>query len=413
MIKKTILIKMLGAIVVLSLSSVGKAQKAGLPKSIRVKGSVEFVSPKGQNKIWLYKEEMAGKPKLIDSAVVTEQKKSFTFKIKQDHPGIYKLDALHWDEASFWSDADVSVNMRGYDTARVHMKIPHYNFVEGSMDNNFINLFEQIQQLSYLRFVDEYNQEYYAKQNKKNDSTWITYLKTKHRYDSINADLKMRRNVLFKVYKERPVLLYALRGDIGPESSDKYDDVLNYLDKLIIKYPWFTEAREAKQTIITNRELAAKVQSGKPVPSISYPDASGNLQGLEKYKGNYLLIDFWASWCGPCRQSIPKVKELYGQYHGKGFNVLSVSIDQDESAWRKAMKEEKMPWEQLLSPDMDKTMQRFQFSGIPTMYIIDPNGKIIRSYTGYSPEAEANIKSILNNKILAPEERKAIPMTSF
>ena len=72
-----------------------------------------------------------------------------------------------------------------------------------------------------------------------------------------------------------------------------------------------------------------------------------------------------------------------------------------------------MPWEQLLSPDMDKTMKKFQFSGIPTMYLIDPDGKIIRSYTGYSPEAEANIKSILNNKTLAPKVRKSIPMASF
>jgi len=413
MIRKTILIKMLLAVVVLGLSVDAKAQKNALPKTIVVKGSVEFVSPKGSNKIWLYRDVMTGKPKLIDSAVVSAQNKSFTFKIKQDHPGIYKLDALHWDEASFWSDADVTVKMRGYDTARVHMKIPHYNFVEGSMDNNFINLFEQIQQLGYLRFVDEYNLEYYAKQNKKNDSAWITYLKTKHRYDSANADLKMRTNVLFKVYKDRPVLLYALRSDIGPQSSDKYDDVLKYLDKLIVKYPWSTEAKEAKQTIITNREMAARVQSGKPVPSISYPDAEGNLQGVEKYKGNYLLIDFWASWCGPCRQSIPKVKELFGEYHEKGLDILSVSIDKDESAWRKAMLEEKMPWEQLLSPDMDKTMKKFQFSGIPTMYLIDPDGKIIRSYTGYSPEAEANIKSILNNKTLAPKVRKSIPMASF
>jgi thiol-disulfide isomerase/thioredoxin len=411
--KKSSLIKMLATVVIVGFNTNVKAQKAVLPKTITVRGSVQFVSPKGPNKVWLYKEEMAGKPKLVDSAVVTEQQKTFTFKLKQDHPGIYKLDAMQWDQASFWSDADVTVTMRGYDTARVHMKIPTYNYVEGSMDNNFINLFEQIQQLHYLRFIDEYNQEYYAKENKKNDSAWITYLKTKHRYDSLNADLRMRTNVLFKVYKNRPVLLYALRRDIGPESSDKYDDVLQYLDKLITSYPWFSEAKEAKQAIITNREMASRVQSGKPVPSISYPDANGSLQGLDKYKGKYLLIDFWASWCGPCRISIPKVKELYAQYHPKGFDVLSVSIDKDESAWRKAMADEKMPWEQLLSPDMDKTMQQFQFSGIPTMYMIDPDGKIIKSYTGYSPEAEADIKSILNNKTLAPKERKVIPAVSF
>jgi len=185
------------------------------------------------------------------------------------------------------------------------------------------------------------------------------------------------------------------------------------LDNLLKKYPWLTEAKQAKQSIITNIEMAAKVQAGKPVPFISYPDANGKLHGLETYKGKYLLIDFWASWCGPCRTSIPKVKELYDQYKDKGFDVLSISIDDSKDAWRKAMKEESMPWEQLLSPDKDKTMKQFQFSGISTMYLIDPTGKIIRSFTGYGPDSEKEIKSILENKKMAPKEQKSIPAKSF
>ena len=160
--------------------------------------------------------------------------------------------------------------------------------------------------------------------------------------------------------------------------------------------------------------MASKVRAGKPVPSISYPDASGNLKGLESYKGKYLLIDFWASWCGPCRQAIPKVKELYNEYHDKGFDVLSVSIDTDKKAWEKAMGEENMPWEQLLSPDKDKTMKQFQFSGIPTLYFIDPTGKIIKTFTGFGPDTETEIKSMLANKTLAPSaEQTSIPAASF
>ena len=391
-----------------------QAQKTALPKIISVKGNVQFIDPAGKNKIWLYKEEMSGKVKAVDSVTVSEKNKSFTFNLKQNHPGIYHVDAMQWDRATFWSDADVTIKMRGYDTAKMHIKIPYYNFVEGSMDNNFINLYEQLGQLSYLRMVDEYNEQYYADQHKKTDSAWITYLKTKPRYDSMRTDYNTRKKVLMEVYKNRPVLLYALRENIGTESSDKYNEVMQSLDDLIKKYPWLTEAKQAKQTIITNCEMAAKVQAGRTVPSISYPDANGKLQGLEKYKGKYLLIDFWASWCGPCRQAIPKVKELYSQYHDKGFNVLSVSIDTDKPAWRKAMKDENMPWEQLLSPNKDKTMEQFQFSGIPTMYIIDPNGKIIKSFVGYGPDTEAEIKSMLDNKTLAPAAgQKSIPAMGF
>jgi thiol-disulfide isomerase/thioredoxin len=397
----------------LSLSSFLFAQKTSLPKTITVKGSVQFVSPQ-TNKIWLYKDEIGSKAKAVDSATVSEQNKNFAFKLKQDFPGIYYVDAMQWDRASFWSDADVNVNMRGYDTAKMHMKIPHYNYVEGSMDNNFINLYEQIGQLDYLRMVDELNEEYYAKQHKEKDSTWITYLKTRPRYDSMQADYRIRKEVLMKVYKNRPVILYALRENIGPNDKQKYNEVMKSLDALIKKYPWLTEAQKAKESIITNIEMATKVQSGKPVPTISYPDAVGKMQGLAKYKGKYLLIDFWASWCGPCRAAIPKVKELYSEYKDKGFDVLSISIDDSKDAWRKAMKDENMPWEQLLSPDKDKTMKQFQFSGIPTMYLIDPAGNIIKSFTGYSPEAEKEIKSILENKKLAPtKEKKSIPAMSF
>ncbi|MGH2645027.1 MAG: TlpA family protein disulfide reductase, partial [Chitinophagaceae bacterium] len=381
--------------------------------TIIVKGSVEFVDPKGSNKIWLYKDEVSGKDKAIDSVTVNEDHKSFRLMLHQNHPGIYHIDAMHWDEADFWSDANVSVQMRGYDTARYKMKIPHYNFVEGSMDNNFINLYNQIGDLSYLRMIDEYNEQYYAKKHKDIDSAWITYLTTTPRYDSLSKDYQERYDVLMRVYKDRPVLLYALRGGIGPESSKEYNHTLSLLDGLIKRYPWLTEAKQAKKAIITNREMASKVKPGMPLPAISYPDVHGTVQGLEKYKGKYLLIDFWASWCGPCRQAIPKVKELYEKYHPSELNVVSISIDASKKAWEKAMEEEKMPWEQLLSPNETATMKQFQFSGIPTMYLVDPEGKIVKTFAGYGPDTEATIKSVLKNKIMAPSEGRAIPAASF
>ena len=381
------------------------AQTDALPKTITVKGTVQFIDPKGDKKVRLYRVLMAGKPEVIDSVTVSEDNKSFAFTLHQDHPSIYKIEALRWwDEAEFWSDADVEVNMRGYDTAKIKMKIPHYNYVQGSMDNNFINLLVHIEQLSYLRMIDEYNESYYAKEHKSTDSAWITYLNTRPRYDSMRNDLKMREDLLYKVYKDRPVLLYGLRSMTGPESDNKYDYALENLDKLIALYPWLTEAGEAKQTILDNRRLAGMVRPGKPLPAISYPDAKGNLVGLGKYKGKYLLIDFWASWCGPCRQAIPKVKELYKEKQADGFEVVSISIDENEKAWRKAMEEEKMPWGQLLTPNKDSTMKQFQFSGVPTLYMVDPDGKIITTFLGYGPEAEQRIREIITNKEMAPKE---------
>ena len=384
--------------------AVTMAQKTALPKEVMVKGKVQFDVPAGQpRKVWLSRDNGTGKPELVDSVEMGKDL-TYSFRIRQDHPGIYKLNILHWDHIQFWSDADVTVASRGYDTAKMKMKIPHFYFVQGSSDNNFINQMELNSTNGYLRMIEEYNEEYYAKAHKEKngDRAWIKYLQTRTRYNRSNDDAAMRQDLLLKIYKDRPVLIYALRYSGSPEDTAKYNATLAQLDHLLALYPWLTEAKNLKNTIVSNRQQAMKLMPGQQAPAIAYPDTTGRLQGLDIYKGKYVLIDFWASWCGPCRQAIPKVKELYSQYKEKGLEVLSVSIDTDKKAWAKAMADEKMPWQQLLSPDKDKTMKDFMFSGIPTLYLLDREGKIISKYTGYSPDAEAAIKAVLDKGAAAP-----------
>lgn len=388
------------------------AQQNNVVKSITVQGKVEFTDPKSSShKIWLLKDNFSGKPVVVDSCLLAKDN-TFTFKIKQDHQGIYTVDALHWDRATFWSDADVKMDMRGYDTSFYKIKIPHYNYVAGSYDNNFINLMTLNSELNYRRMVDEYNMEYYAK--KATDTTWYGYMKNTKKYNPMREDYNIREEVLTRSYADRPVMVYALRGMAGTGAGAKYDKAMQQLDKLIARYPWLSEAKQLKQTIITNKAQAMKLKTGQPMPSVKYPDANGALAGLEKYKGKYLLVDFWASWCGPCRQAIPKVKELYDAYKAKGFEVVSISIDTDKNAWRKAMKEEAMPWEQLLSDNKDKTMEQFQFSGIPTLYLVDTEGRIMERFTGYSEDAEAKIKeSIAKGTKAKAAQPASVPMSSF
>ncbi|ATL48330.1 hypothetical protein COR50_14800 [Chitinophaga caeni] len=387
------------------------AQQNKIVKSITVKGKVQFRDPRTkEQKIWLMKESLVGKPTAVDSCLLKEDN-SFTFTLKQDHQGVYSIDALHWDHATFWSDADVKVSMRGYDTARYKVKVPHYNYVEGSYDNNFVNMSVLNSELNYRRMIDEYNMQYYAK--KSTDSAFNHYLETRTVYNPLSKDFETRQEILIRSYQDRPVAIYAIRGMAGTEAGEKYDRALSMLDVLIGKYPWLTEAKDLKKNIIFNMEQAQKLKAGKPMPSISYPTPGGQLANLEKYKGKYLLVDFWASWCGPCRQAIPKVKELYETYKEKGFAVVSISIDTDEKAWRKAMKDENMPWEQMLSSNKDETMKTFQFSGIPTLYLVDPEGNIINKYTGFTDEAHEKIENAIKNKEKAPKAVRSASMSSF
>lgn len=101
------------------------------------------------------------------------------------------------------------------------------------------------------------------------------------------------------------------------------------------------------------------------------------LSALRK-PGTYLLLDFWASWCGPCRSAIPGVKEMYDHYNGK-LEVISVSVDEKEPAWHKAVEEEKMPWPQLRldKEQMNHTAPDYYITAIPRLVLIDADNRIV------------------------------------
>ncbi|MDR6785391.1 peroxiredoxin [Pedobacter africanus] len=118
---------------------------------------------------------------------------------------------------------------------------------------------------------------------------------------------------------------------------------------------------------------------GKPAPDFSQPDTNGKMVSLKDFKGKYVLLDFWASWCGPCRGDVPELKDVYEKMKGKNISFVSISIDSDKSKWLKALAEENMPWIQLgdLKGDQNTAMLAYKVKGIPSKFLIDPNGIII------------------------------------
>lgn len=142
-------------------------------------------------------------------------------------------------------------------------------------------------------------------------------------------------------------------------------------------------------------EYARKYVKGKPYTDFALLDTEGNRHNMSEYigKGKYVLIDFWASWCMPCRASIPMVREIYKKHSDK-VDIYAISIDQDEKAWRQAMEQEKMEWNQRYAPgDMfQAVVEPYSVKGIPHMVLIDPQGKI--AFVGHNA---ALITSVLDN----------------
>lgn len=143
------------------------------------------------------------------------------------------------------------------------------------------------------------------------------------------------------------------------------------------------------------REAAAYVQ-GTPFAGGQVVTPQGDTLDLKQCArpDRYMLIDFWASWCGPCRASFPHLRKTY-ETHGKDMVFLSVSVDQKEADWRQAMEEEQLPWTQLrATPALSRMMGKtYKINSIPTFLLVDPAGRIL--FSGHdSNELDAQLKKL-------------------
>lgn len=110
----------------------------------------------------------------------------------------------------------------------------------------------------------------------------------------------------------------------------------------------------------------------KKVPEIILKDTSGKDVKLSSLKGKVVLIDFWASWCGPCRRANKHLKKLYEKYHDEGLEILSISVDDSKGAWKKAINEDKTGWFHVIDEKNLANAWGIQF--IPTTYLVDKDG---------------------------------------
>ncbi len=149
---------------------------------------------------------------------------------------------------------------------------------------------------------------------------------------------------------------------------------------------------------------------GKPMPLAGkMPD--GKSFDIAQYKGKVVLIDFWATWCGPCRAALPELKELYEQHHAKGFEIVGVSVDSDKQALIDLIAAEEIPWTNLhdadeSDPDLHPLADKYGVHGLPTTFLIDREGKVIARDLGGAALSD-KVEQALTPAV--PEEKKSEP----
>ena len=123
----------------------------------------------------------------------------------------------------------------------------------------------------------------------------------------------------------------------------------------------------------------AQLKIGERVPEISLPDALDSIVNLSSFSGKVVLVDFWASWCAPCRAANPNIQKLYKKYKANGFEVYAVSLDVKKEAWLKAVKKDKLTYSVVIDNAgwSSKVAESFFVDMLPTNFLLDKSGKIV------------------------------------
>lgn len=177
--------------------------------------------------------------------------------------------------------------------------------------------------------------------------------------------------------------LTVVRGDDAYADVNKVMQMLDGYEKTLGKHRNLVAFRNFLKSEEKAETIKATVANGASYKPVSGLDDAGKPVSIDEIiaKHEYTLLEFWASWCGPCRGEIPNLKKAHEKYQGKGFEIYAFSLDEREDQWRKALKEENTPWLNVLGQGEEgKAMvDSYGVQGIPASFLIDKNGIIVAS----------------------------------
>ncbi len=210
------------------------------------------------------------------------------------------------------------------------------------------------------------------------------------RINKLNADFYTRCKTFTQDHKDSPAALASVSRLNIQNDLPLFQDVRDALARTLPNSEYFVGFRDQvgrmeqqAAAMKLQEEQMAKLDNLIPVgaeaPDFSQASPDGKMIALSSLRGQVVLIDFWASWCKPCRMEMPNVKRVYQQYHKKGFEILGVSLDRDKGAWTGAIEQDGLPWKHVSDLQFwnNAAAQQYGVSSIPYTVLLDKEGKIL------------------------------------
>ena len=321
----------------------------------------------------LYLEEMTAKGVTVVDTTTLGPNGEFVFANANPVLGFYRLRITDANFAMLVLDSTQKVELTG--DAR---DLGNTFKVEGSPDSKLFWEVNETSKHSYQRRDSLMRSfEAYANLNKNNKVKIVEFnKKAEQEYD---AESKYLNDYLLAEINKNPgslVSVVALQ-QLAPElSTDGYINAFKQVDEALVKkYPGSEQVKNFHQGV----EGMVKTVLGAAAPDFTLARPDGSPLSLSSFKGKIVLLDFWASWCGPCRAENPNVVKLYKKFHPKGFEILSVSLDSDKDKWTGAIAKDKLEWNQVsdLGGWQSSAAKLYSVTSIPQTFLIDKEGKII------------------------------------
>jgi thiol-disulfide isomerase/thioredoxin len=324
---------------------------------------------------YLETEDDRGRKVAMDTAIIMNEK--FVFDGKVDFP---KMISLKVNSAK-------GVTPLILENGELHVSIDKDNManskVEGTEANDALNVFnETFKELSAKRI--EISKELRVAQQNENSPN-LERLKTELR--EVSQQMEALPYDFISKHQDNPFALLQLQNLAKSNAADfnKIEAAFNSLSETQQNSMVGSLLKTQIQT--KKAELAAlnATQIGNVAPSFSGPTPDGKQLALDDVKGKLTLIDFWASWCKPCRMENPNVVKVYQKYHSKGLEIISVSLDgsrnqkDPKAAWIKAIEEDNLTWNHIsnLNYFNDPVAKSYNIRSIPATFLLDENGRII------------------------------------